>query len=1013
MVLTLFFGSGAAALVYEVVWSKYLALMFGSTVQAQTVVLAVFMGGLALGNRLFGALADRAKRPLAAYGWLEIGIGVYAMAFRWLWSRADEVFVRAGSGLLEHGGWLLALKGALAVALLLGPTVLMGGTLPLVAAWLQRSTTDAGRRSARFYSVNSLGAVCGAWFAGFYIVRELGMPVALEMTALANVLIGFAAIVLAKVCSRQREQADRFELRTPNSEIQSGFHLPQAGARQTADHGQAASSASADAKPDSPGHSQRPDPNRAPLRTACLTVALTGAVSMGLEVLASRCLTLIVGASLQAFAMVLMAFILGIGLGSSVVASPRFRHLRPQAATVVLLLCAAAWIGLFVSGIQQCVFAYRVVKSGLAQTGTGFVFHQWFVSLISLLVLGLPAALLGAVLPLWMRAVSRAGESLAGQVGRLLTWNTVGAVGGVLFTGFLMMPGLGLRGAFVAMALALCTAAWAMAFRAQSRRLLFSAGGVAGAVALLAALTGGDWRHVLSSGVFRVREKEADPRAMAFRKEHYRLLFYEDAADATVTVEQGDGQAVSDQLSLRINGKVDASSHGDLATQYLLGHLPILARPESKDVFVLGLGSGVTAGALLAHPVERIVIAENCAPVLRAAKLFEPWNRGVLTNALTSVHREDARTVLKLSPRLYDVIISEPSNPWMAGVGSVFSREFYELCASRLKPGGIMTQWFHVYEMNDRIVEMVLRTFREVFPCVEIWDPGVGDIILLGSRQPWKGGLENFRKVWSRPVATADFEAIGLRTPEALWARLLASQRTAFAIPDNGPVQSDEWPALEYDAPRAFFIGESATALGEFDERTWQKGLADAARRTALQSLDDDTLAEAFGEFTSVNADVTRYLNARVRGAGEGASELFAGLRLIPSIFRRVETNSASSGRINVHLPEGASENLKRLLTAERLIDARPDVWRESVATILEILRQYGPANLNEKVRWSPGQFGAVAIRACLQHGDLALAREALDVVTELGRTREVRFLSRIVDREEEAAGERTARSRL
>src|SRR5438045_1836758 len=194
----LFFCSGATALVYEVVWSKYLTLMFGSTVQAQTVVLAVFMGGLALGNRLFGARADRAPQPLVIYGYIELAIGLYAFFFDSFYRLADGAFVRLGNGQLEHRVLLLGLKGALSVAVLLGPTILMGGTLPLLAAWLQRQSNDAGRWSARFYSINSLGAVFGAGMAGFYLVRALGMVSSLQMTALVNVLVGFTAVGLAR-----------------------------------------------------------------------------------------------------------------------------------------------------------------------------------------------------------------------------------------------------------------------------------------------------------------------------------------------------------------------------------------------------------------------------------------------------------------------------------------------------------------------------------------------------------------------------------------------------------------------------------------------------------------------------------------------------------------------------------------------------------------------------------------------------------------------------------------------
>src|SRR5882724_9807703 len=198
MILFLFFCSGATALVYEVVWSKYLSLIFGSTIYAQTIVLAVFMGGLALGNRLVGARSDLLQKPLAAYGCLEIIIGLYAFCFSWIYQGADRLFVAAGSRLIEHTAWLMLLKAVLSIGVLLLPTVLMGGTLPLLAAWLQKQSDDAGRWSARFYSTNSLGAVFGAWVAGFILIRSVGLVSTLQMTALANVLVGFTAVGLGR-----------------------------------------------------------------------------------------------------------------------------------------------------------------------------------------------------------------------------------------------------------------------------------------------------------------------------------------------------------------------------------------------------------------------------------------------------------------------------------------------------------------------------------------------------------------------------------------------------------------------------------------------------------------------------------------------------------------------------------------------------------------------------------------------------------------------------------------------
>ena len=215
----------------------------------------------------------------------------------------------------------------------------------------------------------------------------------------------------------------------------------------------------------------------------------------------------------------------------------------------------------------------------------------------------------------------------------------------------------------------------------------------------------------------------------------------------------------------------------------------------------------MTAGATLDYPIERLDLAENCEPVIQAAPLFGDWNRHVLKDPRTHLWLEDARTVLKLQPQRYDVIITEPSNPWAVGVGSVFSREFYELAASRLKPGGIMAQWFHLYETDDQIVDLVLRTFGSVFPYLEIWDTGVGDIVILGSQQPWPSGPEIFRTGFAIKQVRTDMEMIDVHSPQALMARQLASQQTGFAIAGQGPIQSDLFPILEYEAPRAFYLG--------------------------------------------------------------------------------------------------------------------------------------------------------------------------------------------------------------
>ncbi len=862
----LFFMSGATALVYEVLWSKYLALMLGSTTQAQTVVLAVYMGGLALGNRWFGAHAARRQRPLAWYGYLEAAIGLYAFIFYWLYQGADRVFVAVGSGWLDHGLALLALKGLLSVGLLLPPTILMGGTLPVLAAWLEARYPDAARWSARFYSLNSCGAVLGAGFAGFVLLDWVGMVASLQMTAFFNVLVGFMAIGLSKL------------------EVGPATATPKTATTESA--------------PATDGPSANPK-----VWTGYALAAFTGGVSLGLEGLASRTLSMVMGASVPAFSIMLMAFILGIGVGSAVIASPRIRRWPRERMTFILLLMAAGTLAGYVAAIGPGVDAYRWLMTGLARGDVGYEFQLLLHAAIALVVLGWPAALLGSVLPLWMREGGGAHGGLARHVGRLLTWNTVGAVLGVTLTSFVLMPTLGLRGALLFLAGLLAVVAGLVAWAHLSQGAV-AASGVGLAAVLLVGAHGGDyWRSILSSGIFRARETQMSRHALQTRFEHVRLRFYEDAPDATVSVEQGDGVKSSAELGLRINGKPDASSQGDLSSQYLLAHLPLLARPASEDVFVLGLGSGITAGALLAHPVKNIVVAENCDPMLRAAAWFNPWNRGILTNRLARIVSEDARAVLRLSPQLYDVIISEPSNPWTAGIGNVFSREFFELAAQRLKPGGVMAQWFHLYEMNDGIVAMIIRTFGSVFPHMEIWDTCGGDIVMLGSRQPWASTPASYAQIFARPEVKADLVRIGLDTPEALWARQLASQRTAFAIAGDGPIQSDEFPVLERAAPRAFFIGAHSQWLFDFDERTWQWPLASAAKRQALAGLSTNALHRVFDEFKSVNSGLAQHLAQQMRGGSQITNlSHIIGKPGLPCIFTQTGPQPIpASGRAEEH----------------------------------------------------------------------------------------------------------------
>jgi spermidine synthase len=957
-ILTLFFCSGATALVYEIIWSKYLALLFGSTIQAQTVVLAVFMGGLALGNKIFGRRADRARNPLAIYGCLEIAIGLYAFLFSFLYGVADGLFASIGSPLLDKPGLLLLLKGLLSVGLLLGPTILMGGTFPVLAAWLQKSSPDAGRRSARFYSINSLGAVCGAALAGFWLVEWLGLRATMDFSALVNVIIGLTALAIGSRTSLTP---------APESSV-----VPSESQR-----GESAADA-------------------AVFRTACLMVALTGAVSMGLEVLASRCLCLIFGASLQVFAIVLMAFILGIGIGSAVIAQPRFRNLRGEITAVLLLLGSALLIGLVVFNIENIVAVYLTAESGFSRNAMGYRYNQTLAALLSMCVLGLPAAMLGSVLPLSIRVASETSDLLGDRVGRLVTWNTLGAVVGSLLTGFVLMPQLGLRGAFAALAIVLAGVGLFVAI-ARRRRLIIAVSAAVAFFVIIAASYGGDtWRGVFSAGVFRPNDSTQTLEAVLNVRKTVQLVFYEDAADATVSVEQPKG---SSDFALRINGKTDASSTGDAATQLLLAYLPLMARPESKEVFCFGMGSGATAGATLNYPIDHLTIAENCAPVLEAAKIFSPFNNGVLTNGRARIYREDARTVLKLSPKKYDVIIAEPSNPWMVGVASVFTRQFYQLATSRLKSGGIIAQWFHDYEMDDETVNVVLRTFGTVFPNTEIWDVDFGDIVILGSDRPWRSDVEVYGRAFQLEGARKGLEFIGLATPQAILARRMASQRTAFAIAGSGPLQEDNLPFLEYAAPRTFYLRSNTARFQRFDERTWQTQLASDDVNNELAKLGPSDLKSVFGRgWGSANNELFRFFTGLfTEHPGRATAQpVIIDNHAMPCSLQGTNKN------FGVFTPLSAATNMvsRQIAASEYALLGDAANRLAGIAAIENVLNSMTRSSVGG-TDWSPDYYADLAIKACLRASDPEQARKILLRGLELQpNSVQLQYLARVLAHE-------------
>ncbi len=765
MIFLCFFASGVAALVYEVVWLRMLALVFGHTVHAVTAVLTAMMAGLGLGSALISRIADRRPDRLVIYGALEGAIGVWGALIPWLLSPVVAVYLGLHRALALSDGAFTLVQFVLAFVLLLPATTFMGATLPLLARAVTREATAAARDVGALYALNTFGAVLGAAAAGYALLPALGIRVTACAAAALNVVIGLVAIALGR---RARE--------------------PRAAARAEADAG--------------PGIGDSAGAWSAGAIVVPAALGLSGAAAMVYEVAWTRVLALVIGSSTYAFTAMLVAFLAGIAIGSAVFARlPLVTGRRP--GTLAAILVAVA-----VSALVMIPTFDRF--PGLVASAVGISSEPVFVlsvqvGLSVLLMLG-PTLLIGATFPCAVGLLARDRHRTGRDVARLYAANTGGAIVGAALAGLVLVPGLGAQNAVkVGAVLHLLAAAVAlgMSFGALSRWRRVAAAGLAAAV-LAGALLIPPWnRSVMASGVAVYANDYAriiDKISIGDFMRTYRLLFYEEGPTATVTVHE------STYRLLRANGKTEASNGPDMHTQLLLGHLPLLVHPHPRHVLVIGLGSGVTVAAVARHPVARIDVVEIEPAMTRAARLFERENRNVLADPRVRVTIADARNFLLTRPDRYDVIVAEPSNPWIGGVATLFTAEFYALAAARLQPGGLMLQWIQGYAMAPADLKMVVGTLRTVFPATTIWSAAHGDYLLMGSVATHPLPLD---RVAARYAASAgireDFARSGLVSAEALLADFVLDEAATAGYAEGAHLNTDDRLPLEFSAPRSLY----------------------------------------------------------------------------------------------------------------------------------------------------------------------------------------------------------------
>jgi predicted membrane-bound spermidine synthase/tetratricopeptide (TPR) repeat protein len=785
VIAVLFIVSGATGLIYQIAWFKYLSLFLGNTTYAQTIVLATFMGGLAIGASLWGRRADRAKSPIVLYGGLEFFIGLYCIVYPWLMSAVKSLFVMTvhALDLPSDGTAVLFLKLLISVLTLLLPTILMGGTLPVLVRFITDSVEESGKNVATLYFLNSFGAVLGSLLGGFFLVPMAGLQATVLSAGVVNILIAAVAFALGT----------RKMLAPAEGESAPGTELPSA-----------------------------PDLF---VLLAVGVAGVSGLAAMIYEVAWVRLLIPVLGSSTYSYTLMLVAFIAGITIGSWLVSVliRRWRNLFGVLAVCQLLIGASMALMLPLYGHVPYIFWQ--LGSMFTRSDATYPVFLTLQFLIGLTIMIIPTIFLGMSLPLASRIATRSVQVLGKSVGTVFSVNTIGTVFGSLAAGLVLIPLIGVRHAMeVGLMLNLASGIVLTVVDAGVSKIRRSLQVVlAVAVGSLTFVFGTDWNQIVTlSGVFRQfgNNRQAPATYGEFVKgvRANRVLYYKEGASATVGVVQNQSGS-SFQNVLIINGKADASSIGDLPTQVLLGQVPMMLHPHPDSVLVIGFGSGVTSGSVLTHPIKRLECVEISPEVITGSTYFEHVNNNPLGDPRTRLYVDDALAFLKLSKTNYDAIISEPSNPWIAGIGNLYTTDFFEMCKGRLRPQGVMVQWFHLYEIDDETFKLVVRTFRSVFPHVVVWQSLTPDLLLVGSRDSLVLDEEQLKKKFENQAVKKDLERIKIPDPATLVSLEMISEGPTREYASAGPLNTEDKPLLEHWAPRAFFVNRGANEINRYDER--------------------------------------------------------------------------------------------------------------------------------------------------------------------------------------------------
>ena len=782
LLAALVFLSGAVSLVYEVLWLKELGLLFGSTAYAAATTLAVFFLGLAVGGAVFGRLSPRLRSPLRTYAWLELGIAVSAVVYFLLLEIYFQLYGPLYDALLDRPAAINTARIALATLVLLPPAALMGGTLPVLGQHLVRRPDELGRIGSFLYAVNTLGAATGAFLAGFVLPLALGFDRAYLLAMAVNVAIAGLAWRLAAADAR----------RVPGADMAAGHRRHRRGEPP---RGRPAVPAAAD--------------TACPAWLLAAVACLSGAFALGLEVLWTRMFAQVLQNSVYTFSIILVVFLAALATGSAI--ANRLCLVRAAPGQVL-------WMLLTLSGLGVAVvpFGFHDLTAGLGSltTGDGWLGYVFSIFANTALLLFVPAALLGSAFPYLLRAAEGSRAAPGAIIGRLNALNTGGAVVGSLTAGFVLLGSIGLWNSmrlfafgYLILALPACWNGW----RTHRARLVPAAATI-GAVVLLGTLVDASRLPVVSVNTDRDE----------------RLLATWEGPDGVVAVVERPGNR-----RIKVNNFYTLGGTGSIENEQNQALLPLMTHPRPRAVFLLGLGTGITAGAALRHPVERLLVCEIAADVITAAAAwFDVPSGGLFNDPRATVRACDARNHLLGTTERFDAIIADLFVPWRAGVGSLYSREHFRAARERLAPAGMFVQWLPLYQLSQPEFEVVARTMLTVFEQVTLWRGHFGAtrpvLALIGSAEATTldpDAIDRNGRHVSGGRALPPSTALAVTLP--FYAGNLSA---ADGLMPPGPINTDDRPLVEYLTP-----------VTQREERTGATGwfnsteLADFLRR--LQEL--------------------------------------------------------------------------------------------------------------------------------------------------------------------------------